>query len=154
MALAPWGALGGGKFKNAEQRRAQGGRANLEYTDAEAKVTATLEAVAQRKSATITGIAIAYVMHKAPYVFPILGGRKIEHVKGNIDALSIELSSEDMREIETAVPFDLGFPNSFLWGNEVPAAQGNVKFAVLGGNYDYVEDAKVCCKYWARGSLC
>ncbi|KAM3510913.1 hypothetical protein MY11210_005451 [Beauveria gryllotalpidicola] len=142
MALAPWGSLGGGKFKTAEQRRAQEGRANQEYTEAQTKVTAALEAVASRKNAAPTGVAIAYVMHKAPYVFPVLSGRKVEHIKGNIDALNIQLSPGDIKEIEAAVPFDLGFPNSFLWGKEMPTAQGNVKFAVLGGNYDHVEDAQ------------
>lgn len=144
MALAPWGSLGGGKFRNAEQRSSQVGIANQEYTEEETKVTAALEAVARRKNTTPTGVAIAYVMHKAPYVFPVLSGRKVEHVKKNIDALSIELNSADIKEIEGAAPFDLGFPNNFLWGREVPTAQGNVKFAVLGGNYDHVEDAKVC----------
>ncbi|OAA60770.1 norsolorinic acid reductase [Cordyceps fumosorosea ARSEF 2679] len=142
MALAPWGSLGGGKFKTAEQRRAREGRPNQEYTEEDTKVTAALEAVARRKNAALASVAIAYVMHKAPYVFPVLGGRKVEHIKGNIDALNIELSADDIREIEAAVPFDLGFPHSFLWGKEMPAAQGNVKFAVLGGNYDHVEDAK------------
>ncbi len=144
MALAPWGSLGGGKFRNAEQRNAQAGTVSQEYTEEETKVTAALEAVARRKNATPIGVAIAYVMHKAPYVFPVLSGRKVEHVKGNIDALSIELSPVDIKEIEGAAPFDLGFPNNFLWGREVPTAQGNVKFAVLGGNYDHVEDTKVC----------
>lgn len=31
---------------------------------------------------------LAYVMHKTPNVFPIVGGRRIEHLKGNIEALS------------------------------------------------------------------
>ncbi len=152
MALAPWGSLGGGKFKTAEQHTAQESRANQEYTEEETKVTAALEAVAKRKGAALTGVAIAYVMHKAPYVFPVLGGRKVEHMKGNIDALNIELSPEDIREIDAAVPFDLGFPNNFLWGKEMPTAQGNVKFAVLGGNYDHVEDAKVGRKDFTRCS--
>ncbi|TQW00754.1 hypothetical protein V2A60_001803 [Cordyceps javanica] len=142
MALAPWGSLGGGRFKTADQRRVQEGNPKQQYTEEETKVTAALEAVAKRKAASVTGVAIAYVMLKAPYVFPVLSGRKVEHVKSNIDALNIELSAEDMREIEAAVPFDLGFPNNFLWGKEMPVAQGNVKFAVLGGNYDHVEDAK------------
>ncbi|PMB64732.1 Norsolorinic acid reductase A [Beauveria bassiana] len=142
MALAPWGSLGGGKFKTAEQRRAQEGRANQEYNEVQTNVNAALEAVAIRKNAAPTGVAIAYVMHKAPYVFPVLSGRKVEHIKGNIDALNIQLSPGDIKEIEAAVPFDLGFPNSFLWGKEMPTAQGNVKFAVLGGNYDHVEDVQ------------
>lgn len=144
MALAPWGALGGGKFKGSEQRRPHGGGASQECTDEETKVTGALDSVARRKNTAVTAIAIAYVMHKAPYVFPVLGGRKVEHIQSNIDALGIDLSLEDMKEIEAAVPFDIGFPNNFLWGKEAPAAQGSVSFAVLGGNHDHVEDAKVC----------
>lgn len=143
MGLAPWGTLGGGRFRNDEQHK-QGGSIVQECTENESKLTSALETVAKRKSATITSVAIAYVMHKAPYVFPVLGGRKVEHVKNNIDALSVELTGDDVKEIEATVPFDLGFPNNFLWGKEVPTAQGNVNFSVLGGNYDHVEDAKVC----------
>ncbi|EGX90766.1 norsolorinic acid reductase [Cordyceps militaris CM01] len=145
MALAPWGSLGGGKFKSAEpfrMLRVRDEKPTQEHTDQEKLVLATLEAVARRKSAAVTGVAIAYVMHKAPYVFPVLGGRKVEHIKNNIDALNIALNAEDIREIEAAAPFDLGFPHNFLWGKRVPAAQGDVNFAVLGGSYDHVEDVK------------
>jgi hypothetical protein len=55
------------------------------------------------------------VLHKTPYVFPIVGQRKIEHLKANVDALSIQLSEEDLREIEEAVPFDVGFPMNFMF---------------------------------------
>ena len=60
-------------------------------------------------------------MHKAPYVFPIVGGRKIEHLKGNIEALSLELSNEEIDDIESAVPFDVGFPMNMLFGLHDPA---------------------------------
>jgi hypothetical protein len=59
-------------------------------------------------------------MHKAPYVFPIVGGRKIEHLKGNIEALSLELSDEEIDDIESAVPFDTGFPMNMLFGLHDP----------------------------------
>lgn len=59
--------------------------------------------------------ALAYVMHKTPNVFPIVGQRKVEHLKANIDALSIQLSKEDLAEIDTAIPFDVGFPMSFIF---------------------------------------
>jgi hypothetical protein len=60
--------------------------------------------------------ALAYVLHKTPYVFPIVGGRKVEHLKGNIEALSLELSDAELDEIDKAVPFDVGFPLNFLFG--------------------------------------
>ena len=56
-------------------------------------------------------VAIAYTMHKAPYVFPIIGGRKVEHLHSNIEALSIKLTKEQMAYLEGILPFDLGFPH-------------------------------------------
>jgi Aldo/keto reductase family len=59
-------------------------------------------------------VAIAYVMHKAPYVFPIIGGRKVEHLQDNIKALSISLTSEQIEFLEGQVSFDPGFPHSIF----------------------------------------
>ena len=65
-------------------------------------------------------------MHKTPNVFPIVGGRKIEHLRGNIEALSIKLSPEQIEEIEAAHPFDPGFPMNFLFmGMKTPSAKGS-----------------------------
>lgn len=54
-------------------------------------------------------------MHKTPNVFPIVGGRKVDHLRGNIEALKLELTPEDIKEIEDAYPFDVGFPMNFLF---------------------------------------
>jgi len=53
-------------------------------------------------------------LHKLPYVFPIIGGRKVEQLKENIAALDISLTPEQVRRIEQAAPFDQGFPNNFV----------------------------------------
>lgn len=142
MGLSPWGSLGGGRLSNALQGSGQGMGAGQDVST-ECTVTAALEAVSRRKNTTVIGTSIAYIMHKAPYVVPVLGSLKVEHLMASIAALSIDLSTEDIQEIEAAAPFDLGFPNNFLWGKEVPAAQGNVHFAAMGGTYDHVEDLKV-----------
>lgn len=41
-------------------------------------------------------MAIAYVMQKTTHVFPIIGGRKTEHLEDNLEALEITLSSEQI----------------------------------------------------------
>jgi len=41
-------------------------------------------------------------MHKVPDVFPLVGGRKIEHLKENIAALNVRLRAEEIKEIESA----------------------------------------------------
>ena len=56
-------------------------------------------------------VAIAYLMQKTPYVFPIVGGRKIEHLLANIEALEITLSKDQIKYLESVVPFEHGFPH-------------------------------------------
>ena len=145
MGLAPWGSLGGGNFKTKKQREDMKGEGRNMGPASEnhVKLTDTLEKIADRKSTAITSVALAYVLHKAPYVFPIVGGRKIEHLKGNIEALSLELSDEDMAEIDGAAPFDVGFPLNFLSRKPGGAkGPGDVWLMALAGNFDYIEGSK------------
>ena len=73
---------------------------------------------------SVTAIALAYVIAKAPKVFPIVGGRKIEHLKDNIQALSIQLTSEQIKYLESIVAFDIGFPLTMI--GDDPTATGTV----------------------------
>jgi hypothetical protein len=59
-------------------------------------------------------VAIAYLLQKTPYVFPIVGGRKVEHLLANVEALSIALTPEQVVFIESVIPFDVGFPNIII----------------------------------------
>ena len=59
-------------------------------------------------------VAIAYLMQKTTYVFPIIGGRKVEHLLANVEALSIVLTDEHIKYIESVVDFDPGFPNTMI----------------------------------------
>lgn len=116
MGLCPWGALGRGKFKSEEEFNAaeREGRKMGPQNDKDRRIAAKLDELAKKKNTQITSIALAYIMHKAPYVFPIVGIRKVDHLKGNIEALSISLTDEEVDEIEAAQPFDLGFPGNFV----------------------------------------
>ena len=53
-------------------------------------------------------------MQKTPYVFPIVGGRKVEHLKANIEALTISLSPEQIKFLESIAPFNPGFPFEYF----------------------------------------
>ncbi|KAG9308873.1 NADP-dependent oxidoreductase domain-containing protein [Chiua virens] len=124
MALAPWGVLARGKFRTdkEEERRNQTGEKGRMHSDTDWKrseqekaVTAALEKVAKEVGAKhVTAVAIAYVMQKTPYVFPIIGGRKVEHLQANLEALEIVLTPEHIKYLESIVPFDLGFPTAMI----------------------------------------
>ncbi|OJJ73313.1 hypothetical protein ASPBRDRAFT_173903 [Aspergillus brasiliensis CBS 101740] len=117
MALAPWAPLGQGKFKSAEARKsdAAGSARAADLSETDIKVSDALEKVANRKNTTLHAIALAYVMHKTPNVFPIIGQRKIEHLQANVEALGVSLSNEDLDEIDNASSFDIGFPMNFIY---------------------------------------
>ena len=53
-------------------------------------------------------------MQKTTYVFPIIGGRKVEYLMANIEAINIRLSDEQIKFIESVVPFDAGFPTTMI----------------------------------------
>lgn len=75
-------------------------------------------------------------MHKTPYVFPIVGGRKIEHLRANIEALNLVLSEEDMEAIEAAAPFDIGWP-----GNMIGTDAGS-SLMPMASHFKFVEGPK------------
>ena len=53
-------------------------------------------------------------MQKTPYVFPLVGGRKVEHLHANIEALNIALSPAQIAAIEGASTFAPGFPYNII----------------------------------------
>ncbi|CAI4050868.1 hypothetical protein SUVZ_14G0050 [Saccharomyces uvarum] len=123
MALAPWDVMGGGKFqskKSMEERKKSGeGLRSFagisERTETEVKMSEALSKVAEEHGTeSVTATAIAYVRSKAKSVFPLIGGRKIEHLKQNIEALSIKLTPEQIEHLESVVPFEIGFPSNFI----------------------------------------
>jgi aryl-alcohol dehydrogenase-like predicted oxidoreductase len=61
-----------------------------------------LGAIAERKSATPAQIALAWLLAQKPWIVPIPGTRKLERLDENIGAVSVELTSDDLRDIESA----------------------------------------------------
>jgi aryl-alcohol dehydrogenase-like predicted oxidoreductase len=61
-----------------------------------------LEEIAARKKATPAQIALAWVLAQKPWIVPIPGTTKLERLNENIGATEIELTPEDLREIDAA----------------------------------------------------
>ncbi len=114
LAITPWGVLGRGQFRSADDY-ARVGRKMGPQDETHRRMLAILNDLAEKKNTLPTSIALAYVMHKVPYVFPVIGGRKVEQLKSNIDALAVELTREEIHEIEDAEKWDPGFPLNFAF---------------------------------------
>jgi aryl-alcohol dehydrogenase-like predicted oxidoreductase len=61
-----------------------------------------LDSIAERKKATPAQIALAWLLAQKPWVVPIPGTTKLNRLEENIGATAIELTPNDLREIENA----------------------------------------------------
>jgi aryl-alcohol dehydrogenase-like predicted oxidoreductase len=114
MALTPWNVMGGGAFKTQAQWDDPNQRPVTFATDRHKAISKVLESVATKKGTVLSSVAIAYVMHKAPHVFPVIGGRSIKQMEQNIEALNLQLTKEEMDEIDDAAPFERGWPHDWI----------------------------------------
>jgi aryl-alcohol dehydrogenase-like predicted oxidoreductase len=61
-----------------------------------------LGTIAKRKSATPAQIALAWLLAQKPWIVPIPGTTKLNRLEENIGAATVELSLEDLRDIDAA----------------------------------------------------
>jgi len=145
MALAPWNVLAGGKIRSDEEeekRRQTGEKGRTlalvptpwERNEKEKTVCKALEKVAAEIGAKhITSVAIAYLMQKTPYVFPLVGGRKVEHLLANIEALEITLSNDQIKYLESVVPYEAGYPYNVIGDGQENVSMISAAAAVVKG---------------------
>ena len=57
---------------------------------------------AQQKQATPAQIALAWLLTQKPWIVPIPGTTKLHRLEENIAAVAVELTSEDLQQLETA----------------------------------------------------
>jgi aryl-alcohol dehydrogenase-like predicted oxidoreductase len=62
-----------------------------------------LARIGEQKDATPAQIALAWLLAQKPWIVPIPGSRRLEHLDENIGAVAVELTSDDLREIKTAI---------------------------------------------------
>lgn len=150
MAIAPWDVLGGGRLQSKKQlearaKQGEGIRTMMggnEQTEDEKKMSEALAKVAEEHGVeSVTTIALAYVMQKAPRVFPIVGGRKVEHLHDNIKALEIHLTDEQIKYLEGVLEHKVPFPMNFV--GQPPQLTGEVSFlAASVAKIDWLKDSK------------
>ncbi len=58
--------------------------------------------IAERKKATPAQIALAWILAQKPWMVPIPGTTKLHRLEENIGAAAIELTADDLRQIESA----------------------------------------------------
>jgi len=62
-----------------------------------------LARIGEQKGATPAQIALAWLLAQKPWIVPIPGSRKLEHLDENIGSIAVELTPDDLLEIKSAI---------------------------------------------------
>jgi len=88
--------LGKGDFRNTLPRfTPEARKANLAFVD-------LLGTIAKKKNATPAQIALAWLLAQKPWIVPIPGTTKLPRLEENIGAVTVDLTSDDLKEIDSA----------------------------------------------------
>jgi aryl-alcohol dehydrogenase-like predicted oxidoreductase len=83
--------------------RSQNPRFTPEAIRANRVVVDLLERIAAQKGATPAQIALVWLLAQKPWIVPIPGSRKLERLDENIGAAAVELTPDDLSQIENAM---------------------------------------------------
>jgi aryl-alcohol dehydrogenase-like predicted oxidoreductase len=112
IGFVSWGPLGQGfltgqitpdtKFDDPSDLRSSFPRFTPEALKANFAVVEFLRDLAARKGCTPAQIALAWLLAQRPWVVPIPGATKLEHLDDNLPAAELELTPVDLQEINAA----------------------------------------------------
>ncbi|RDC54552.1 aldo/keto reductase [Pedobacter chinensis] len=111
IGLVPFSPLGKGfltgainektKFESTDFRNTVP-RFSEENRKANQSMVDLVKAIAAEKNATPAKISLAWLLAKKPWIAPIPGTTKIHRLEENVGAVNVELSKEDVKNIEEA----------------------------------------------------
>ncbi|MFI7708595.1 aldo/keto reductase [Nonomuraea sp. NPDC049480] len=110
IGFVPYSPLGKGFLTGTVDRatsfdstdiRASIPRFTPEAREANQALLDLLATVAQHKGATPAQIALAWILAQQPWIVPIPGTRRLERLEENISAAHVELTTDDLEQIET-----------------------------------------------------
>jgi aryl-alcohol dehydrogenase-like predicted oxidoreductase len=113
IGFVPWGPVGMGyltgkirastRLDPKTDLRAGFDRFKPENLAANEPLIALLERFAERKGATAAQISLAWLLAQKPWIVPIPGTRRVDHLEENSGAIRVQLTPEDLREIHAAL---------------------------------------------------
>jgi Predicted oxidoreductases (related to aryl-alcohol dehydrogenases) len=113
IGFVPWGPVGMGfltgkvdartKLDAKMDLRSGFDRFSPENLAANMPIIDSLRRFAEKKNATLAQISLAWLLAQKPFIVPIPGTRNIDHLSENLGAVNVQLTPEDLRELDSAV---------------------------------------------------
>jgi aryl-alcohol dehydrogenase-like predicted oxidoreductase len=112
IGFVPWSPLGMGYLTGTITATSVFGQGDLragfprftpEAIGANRPLVDLLREVGRRENATPAQIALAWLLARKPFVVPIPGTTKVDHLKENLGAANVALSRDDLTQIDSAL---------------------------------------------------
>src|SRR2546430_1800931 len=112
IGFVPWGPIGMGYLTGKIDARTQldaktdlrsgFDRFSPENLVANTPIVEELKRFAEKKNATPAQISLAWLLRSEEFTVPIPGTRNIDHLNENLGAINIQLTPDDLRELDSA----------------------------------------------------
>lgn len=143
LAVTPWSPLAQGvltgKYNNREagqESRFAEGEQSRYLNERSLAIAQTVVDVAKEVGVSPAQVALAWLLEKGRrhdgVMIPIIGSRKVEQLKDNMEAVNVRLTDAQLETLDKASAFDLPFPQSFV-------NDDNVNNIVYGGTRGQID---------------
>ncbi len=84
----------------------------VDKSDRNTKIAQEVDKVATQVGKSSSQVALAWLLSKG--VIPIVGARKVAHVEDNLQCMEVQLSPEQIQQLDDVSAIEFGFPHDFF----------------------------------------
>jgi aryl-alcohol dehydrogenase-like predicted oxidoreductase len=146
IGVLPWSPLGGGIFSGKYSRddlaamhtapkgtRKEWMRQFGRFTERHLAIADVVNRIAHQIERQPSQVAIAWTLAQPGVTSTLLGARTPEQLLANLEALTVELSPEQLAELDQVSAIELGFPHDFLAQVRASALDGGAVITNIPG---------------------
>ncbi len=103
----------------------------VDKSDRNTAIAKEVDKLAEQTGHSSSQVALSWLLSKG--VIPIVGARKVSHVEDNLKCVDIQLSAEQIKQLEEVSQIELGFPHNFFKADMV-------RNFVYNGTFDKIDN--------------
>lgn len=128
LGVSPYSPLGGGVLSGKYSDPDSSGSSRRSFnaglgmvTERTLAIADVVREVASEVERTPAQVALAWNLRRPGVTAPVVGARTPEQLVGNLDALEVELTGEQVARLDEVSAVDLGYPHDLLGGEHIRA---------------------------------
>ncbi|MBB6461180.1 aldo/keto reductase [Flammeovirga kamogawensis] len=136
MSVTTWSPLGAGllsgKYNKGMIEGSRLSEKSVKFTPKNIRIAESVVSIAQKLGKSPAQVALNWLRAQNRNIIPILGARKVDQLKDNLNCVDWNLEQLDLDLLEGESAIDLGFPTKFL-------SEDTAKKYSFGGWYDKID---------------